>query len=274
MLLQQIHKQDQVQEHKNVLSQRAIITLTNRWDKVNSSPFAYIPNERKGKVTLREAFLQNKLLGEFASSYVRKLLSRASYNQKLDHWTNQKSFLFAGFGKGYDSNFVSEANKAGLRIVCIDVSSVACREAKVFFEKEWGNFSAEALVQKPLVIQGEIRTTLLAPHLVDLEIFSTKVFYFCRTLTCLSKRSAKIVLENIGKLFSETCDPKKEKRLVIISAMKDHNPNRVGKASKLYFLNEILAFFKKGAGRVVEATDEETHRYFDQVYSAVTIKCT
>ncbi len=271
-LMKQI--QEPVQSQKLILSQQHIQQLAIRWDARNADPLAYVPHEKRGIISVEDAILENKKLGEFASGYRKRLFAKASMPQKFVHWTEQKSFLFAGFGGGYDSGFVAEADKAKLRIVCLDVSPVACANAKINLEEQWEAITPSAFTQKPLVVQAEIRSTFLQPEHAAFDMSSVVVFDFCRTLTCLSKKSAKIVLGAIGRLFSESFDPNKEKRLIVISAMRDYNPTRVTKTSKMYYVQDLLAVLKKESGRTVDAVNESTHTYFDQVYTAMTMKCT
>lgn len=265
----------QVQRQHQGLSQKHIQRQATIWDIRNSEEDAYVPSELKGIVSTYEAVEENALLGRFHDNYMEELFSETSSQQSASNYVEKNDFFYAGYGQAYDGHTVAPAQRAGLRTVCLEISPKTCTKAEVDLANQYVKIPVCGMAYpEPLVIQGEIRSFLINPEVYEYDTQSIKVIAFCRTLTCLSGVSAKIVLECVGDLFSEQKDPEKSKRLVITSAMRDHNPHRKGKTSKLYTIDEIVSRVKKGAGCAVEAVNLDQHIYFDQVYTAMTLKCT
>ena len=263
-------------EQVQKLSQSYQEKLGRKWDRIVSDPFAFTPHEKRSVVSQEEVEFENRKLGEFASNHLDRYFRATTYNDYLRRIQNKSKIVAVGFGRDYDSGWVSKADYSGLEVWWIDVSTVACQMAKESMDREHLSIMKTGkgmLSPRPVVKQGEIRSVLLDPSSVGLNLAEVEMWYFCRTLTCLSETSARIVLRQIGlSHFSEKFDLLGHNRLEIVSAMKDHNLDRKGNQSKLYKIKDILKQIEFGAGRSVVAEYEELHLYFDQVYSAITIR--
>jgi hypothetical protein len=262
------------QNLKLALSYR--LRLEKKWDKVVSNRYAFVPSELKNTARWSQVRKENSDLGNFATQYLIKNYFTTSEITALENLKAEKTIVAVGFGRNYDSHWLHEAMEAGLKTVWVDVSSVACEKARTSMQEQYdgirGDWEARRIV--PQVVQAEIQTLLADPEEYKAQFafdFSkVAVWYFCRTLTCLSARSARTVLQLIGAYsFSK---PSAATKLCIISAFKDENPKRVGTTSKLYFKKDILQMLQKGTERPLEIVNDERHTYFSQIYSAITIQ--
>lgn len=249
--------------------------LRKRWNRVVNDFLAFIPHEEKGRITASEAIERNSQLGEFGSERIRRICRCSTPKDMARRMREERKIVAVGYGRGYDARWLKEAVFAGFQVWWIDVSDLSCNMATSDMKAQFDELSS-ALNQPqlaPVVKQGEIRSVLADPSSIGLDLSSVEIFYFCRTLTCLSVRSAKAVLCQTGYFsLSREMNFDRTNAIEIVSAMRDHNPTRIGHTSKLYYKKEILAHIQRGAGCPVEIVDEDSTTYFDQVYTAMTIR--
>ena len=248
--------------------------LTKKWNKIVADfEEAFVPHERKGKVDFTEVFAQNRNLGEFASQRQKQNFRQSTREDRLRRIVGKKKVVGVGYGRGYDSLSLEESVLAGFELLWIDVSDVACDIAKSDLMEQFERLRSQGVHSNPVVKQGEIRSILANPGSIGLDLSTVEIWCFCRTLTCLSEKSAKIVLQQLGRAsLSQEADPEGNNRIELVAAMRDDNPNRIGKDSKLYTRESILDNVARGAGRSVEATCESQCKYFDQIYTGMSIR--
>lgn len=247
--------------------------LNKKWNKIVNDPFAFTPHEKRGVASLDEVVQQNLDLGQFASAHLKKVLNKRTFADLSHRMRKHKKIVAVGYGRGYDSNWLKEAIFSGYEIWWIDVSDLACKMAEEDMKAQYEKIvPREVSYPKPIIKHGEIQSILADPAQIDLNLSSVEIWYFSRMLTCMSERSMRLVLQWIGaSSFSPDVDEKKKNKIVIVGAMRDYNPDRVGKSSKLYFIRQILKLLSYGAGRPLIVVDEAHHMYFDQICTAMTI---
>jgi hypothetical protein len=246
--------------------------LRVRWNGVVTDPFAFIPHEKKGKVTVTEALEQNNWLGGFAGERIRRICRLSTPEDITRRVRDKRKILAVGYGRGYDGLWLKEAVSAGFQVWWIDVSDVSCDMATADMKAQYASLQDQKGLT-PTVKQGEIRSVFADPSSIGLDLSSVEIFYYCRTLTCLSVRSAEVVLCQTGYFsLSREMNNDRKNAIEIVCATRDYNPTRIGHTSKLYYIKEILAHIARGAGCPVEIVDEESTKYFDQVYTAMTIR--
>jgi len=77
----------------------------------------------------------------------------------------------------------------------------------------------------------------------------------------------------MGQSLTEEKDPGKEKRVVLVNPLRDHNPERQTRSSISLSRNQILGTLRWWAGRPLEVEFEEHYIYFGhRIYTAMTIK--
>lgn len=243
----------------SVINQR---NLSRIWDNRVADPLAFIPHEFRDVLTPKEAMRENLALGDFGINYLRSELLSSKFS-------NEEKIVAVGYGKGYDSLWLKEATEAGLATWWIDVSETAYKWATRDVQNQWRRIGM--IGPSPTVKQGEIRSVLANPSSVDLDTDSIVIWYSCRTLGCLSRRSAKIVLQKMGESLGRESDPLKNHKIITINALRDDNPSRVGKTCSLPSEREILSNIRRGSGRTVKIYNSSSHYYFDQKYRAITI---
>lgn len=123
----------------------------------------------------------------------------------------------------------------------------------------------------------EIQSLLAEPHHVELDLTSVEVWYLCRLLNCLSTKSAKIVLQEIGRTALAP-GPNSSKRgaVIIINALlSDQNPSvdtcGVPATSITRSKRMIMANLALGAGCPVEPRYVEYYDYFGKLVTAMTV---
>ncbi len=263
--------------------------LRKMWNKRLRNPYAFTPYSERGRVTVEQAVEENVRFGSFAADYMWRAIGRVAPGDeasRLERWAERRKIVGVGFGKKYDSQWLKEVSEVGMETWWIDISDFACRLAKKDLKAQWKNVlkdirpseekdtieSREKLPYPPKVVCGEIRSILADPELVRLDLDSVDIWYFCRLLGCLSNSSMEMVLERVGEVsLSSLADPHRKKAVVVINALKDHNPDAVEKTTTVRTKQEILEKLSAGAGRPVQAFNEEYYQYFSKKITAMTI---
>jgi uncharacterized SAM-dependent methyltransferase len=179
-----------------------------------------------------------------------------------------KDIVAVGYGKGYDSKWMAEATEADLHVCWVEVSDVSCRWADADIDEQYDKLvSAGFSAVTPEVICGEICQILKDLDSYELRRGSVGVWYFSRTLGCLSAEEAKFVLEKVGSLLSEG------DRIVIVNALQDCNTELIDKTctSNLFPRAMLLDHIAYGAGHPVCVYDEMSFQYFKKNVSALSI---
>ncbi len=251
--------------------------LKNFWDKKVRDPYAFVPHELKGKISEELAREENVALGRFSTDFLKEVL-RDVRAITIERRRNERNKIASiGYGCGYDSTgenrWLRYAAEANLETVWIDVSEVAYAEAYRKLQKEYVELQAENTycgVAKPQIICGDIHRVLFEGF--DFPFKLIEMWYLCRIVGCLSKKSAPFVLQSIGESLSVDCDEFNTHRIIIINAFLDDNPKRVTQTNTLYRKSLVLKNLEVGANRPVVPYAEDTYRYFDQTYRAIAIK--
>lgn len=248
--------------------------IGKEWDKMNASPLAYIPHNLFNKVSEKDAKLRNNKLGRFASDYFVKVIKQGPVKSGIVRVSDLESIIEFGPGRGYSSGWIRGAIEYGYKPILIDVSEFACELMEEKSRKmNWSSTNPFSLA--PSVRSGEIQSILADPEEIDADILmQVKFCFLCRVLGCVEVDNlAKTVLELLGQMFfSSERDPEKTKRVVIVNAFSDHNPGIVEMTSKLLSKEFILSNAERGAGRNLEIVNEQFHKYYTKVVSAITLK--
>jgi hypothetical protein len=272
---------------KNVLiqelSNRLALTIAQKdklrvlWNKRVRDPLAFVPTEKKRGVTKEKAHQVNLSFGEFAGGYLKSVLRRRALLYQLPaSQTRTRKILAAGWGKGYDGAYraawLKEAYELGLEVWWVDVSDFACKLANRELAKQYAALPLELKkFLSPRVIEEEIRSFLVNSESVGLDLDTVEISYMSRTLGCLDLESAKVVLSQLGTTLRLEADPTKRRAIVLVLALSDDNPNHTCYTSLTLERRWILEKIENGADRPVKACYEACYRYWDQVYTAMTI---
>lgn len=264
------------------LSLRYQQKLGKLWDKIILDPYSFSPREKKGQVTIEEITYQNSMMGRFAAKQIRRVCEQCTRDDIVRHIFNANLFLAVGFGQGWDSgknedpytDWLEDVTGVGLQTYWLDVSSEACKLAVEKTSRSWACIDKSQMIacpQAPVVKKGEIRSVLLDPSTVELNLARVEVLYLCRTLFALSKRSAKIALQIMGECLSDDKDDQKNKRIILINPLSDDNPQRITENSISLSRKMILSNLNRGAQRRLRV-EYDYHRYFGRLYTAMTIQ--
>ncbi len=273
---------NQRQTTELALSLRTQQKMDKEWTRRIKDPLAFAPHELRGTVTESKVIEENTKLGTFSTDRLCTIFMSSTLDEVRERMEKNKVAVGVGWGKAYDWQWYRAATLAGYRVCWIDVCQLACIEARktlgddryLILQGEDRERAWKASRSEPIVYHGEIRSILADPNPKKLgfELKDVELWYFCRTLTCLSKPSAQIVLRLLGELsLSETANPHKKNRIEIVSAFKDDNPFRKSKTSNLYTVKKILRDLQYGAQRPIHAINQSTHEYFDQIYRGISI---
>ncbi len=260
------------------LSEAKQAELRKLWNDRLTQPLVFVPREMKESgLDPTQARRENVLLGKFATNYTKKVISRIT--RKLDiqrRLETCRKILAVGYGRGYDSKWLLKAVRAGLQTYWVDVSSVASLWATTDMQNQFRaiEHSTPSIQQDPQVLTLEIQSLLAEPARSGISLRSVEMWYLCRLLNCLPTKSAKIVLQEIGRVsFSRWNKSSRKNAVIIINALSDHNPvddgccgTSIRRSKKM-----ILANLSLGAGRPVEARYEKHHDYLGKLVTAMTI---
>jgi hypothetical protein len=257
--------------------------LQKVWDERLLDPMVMTPRELlESGINAMQCLTANNQFGSFASSYLKEVI--AFSKSRLSRYPIfTKKILAIGYGRGYDSDWLKEALEAGLMPWWIDVSRVAIEFAQTDIrsqlQKARSTGVASQVRLKDIVHQGEIRTVLCTPEILDLDLESVQTWYLCRLISCLSRRSAKIVLQEIGKSLSEDWDIWKDNQIVIIAAYREDNPSIKSRSddkkrtAELFTRRMVMSNIRRGAGRPTVALNEKKFAYFGvKICTALTIR--
>ena len=198
--------------------------LSRKWDERLKDPLAFTPSELRDQVTVLESLRENYSLGAFGAEYLASVVfSERNKNTVRRREKNRRQVVAVGYGKSYDSMWLREATLAGYHTWWIDVSQLACEWAEIDMKRQWEMMEKERheLASEPVVKQGEIRSILADPGMIGLDLDFVEVWYLCRTLTCLSWASARVVLQLLGRSLREIHDPNKQNKIILVGALAD-----------------------------------------------------
>jgi len=256
--------------------------LTKIWDKIILDQQSFVPREVRGTVGESEIVFENNQLGGFAARQIRKVCEQSSPVDIIRRQLEGRKILAIGYGQGWDSgtkqnqyaNWLPDVTDAGLQTHWLDVSGEACKLAKKQVSESWAQIytTKTALCPPPpVVMQGDLRSVLLDPSSVDLDLDQVEVFYLCRTLFALSERGARVALQIMGTCLSDDKDTEKNKRVILINPLKGDNPHRLMQKSINLSKKMILCNLCLGADRKLKVT-YDYHWYFGRRYTAMTIQ--
>ncbi|HTK33158.1 MAG TPA: hypothetical protein VL335_01270 [Candidatus Paceibacterota bacterium] len=260
------------------LAKQAEIEL--KWNKRLGDPLAFIPVEEKRKgLDPTEARKANERFGRFATTYLKKVMSYLTTEKDL--WRRRryrKKILAVGYGRGYDTQWLSKAAKIGLQTTWVDVFGLPY---SMWASTELTNQlrAMPSSLQKnmePEMVTFEIQSLLAEPKKAKLDLSSVEIWYLSRLLNCLSTSSAKAVLQEIGRLtLSQHTNPSGRGAVIIINALSDQNPNSTDgccdRTSIRRSKKMILCNLARGAGCPVEARFLRYYDFFGKYVTAMTV---
>jgi hypothetical protein len=246
------------------------------WDTRLLDLRSMVPVKKKAKLSITEARKANMQFGGRAAGYVRMDIRRLTKDLDIRRRLGSpESIVAVGYGFGYDSKWVRQATEAGFQTWWIDVSSVPWMWMTKNLQEQFAAIPqpASGSYPEPQVRTYEIQSLLADPGKVGLDVSKVGIWYLCRLLNCLSTRSAKAVLQEIGRTaLGSRSDPNKRKAVIVINALCDDNlTDTCGGTSIVRSKKMVLANISRGAGRPVEARYVRHFPYFDKQVTAMTI---
>jgi len=254
------------------LTQEQRQNLARLWNKRVLHPLAFIPHDERAHVTPEEAESQNASFGVFSTSCLKEVLGQTSKRERYNNLYSHKRVVAAGYGRGYDSNWLKEAATAGLKVLWIDVSDVATDWAWKDLQHQAGKARAEGIEVPGInVWNSELHAALRNPGMrLDLE--KVKGWFAARTLGCLSKQYKQAVpevLRIMGQSISKECDSEKTNWIVLVNAFREDNPGHQGRTSDLPRLTQVEKCLREGANREVKLETWGSYRYFTKHCRAI-----
>ncbi len=261
--------------HLKALSTAKQTEIGRLWNKRLRDPFAFVPKQNRGEgLSPTEARKTNALFGKFAAGYLKKTIARITNpSDVIRRQKKKKKIVAVGYGLGYDCMWLREATMAGFQTFWIEVSSIAWIWATTNLNNQFQDFESTLSHLRPMVKTCEIQSLLARPRESELNLASVEIWYLCRLLNCLSTQSAKIVLQEIGRVtLGPDYNSSKRGAVVIINALSDHNQidPHVG-TSIMRSKKMILSNLSRGAGCSVRARFVEHYRYFGKLVTAMTV---
>ena len=255
------------------LSLENIERLAHVWNERVSDPLAFTPSEIvESGVTPEQAIIANKQFGQFATDYLKQAFKMTTSVDRRRRIEGGKKIVAVGYGCSYDSYWLEDATLAGLETWWIDVSDKACMNAKNSLAQQVSWLAGRGInFFSPKVKWGEIRSILAEPHRIDLDLDSVEVWYLSRLISCLSIRSATIVLMGVGRTLREEVDKNKRNFIVFINALSDYNPEVSTKTSHMYSRKKVLSNIALGAERPVMFCYESSYRFWNKIVTATVI---
>ncbi len=245
--------------------------LGRTWDARIESPLAFVPTKVvEGGITAVSAIRANQELGEFAQNFLKKILNNFSEGDLERRQQKAGKVIAVGCGRGYDLHWVEQAVRANLRTIWLDVSEVACQMAAIDLNRQFEQIknSMNQSYLRPLVMKAEIRSALVDPESIGLDLGSVEIWYMCRVLGCLSARSREIVLRRLGRSLAADGSS-----IVIVGALRDDNEQYTGsKNSDLLSLKYIQSNLERGAKMDVSVVDRASCQYFGKFVTALYIR--
>ena len=261
-----------------VLSQARQIQLQLYWNEKLKDPRAFVPVAKLKELDLTEIRKGKELFGKFASDYMCWVIGLISKDSDIARRrTANKKILAVGYGYGHDyKRWPRKSVKLGLQTWCVDVSSSVWIWAHTNLSNQYKvmRHTDATLKLEPRVVTSEIQSLLADPHPHGLDVSSIEVCYLCRLLNCLSTSSAKIVLQELGRImFSSVSETAERNAVVVINALSNDNKicTCAGRTSIVRSKEMILANLRRGAGRSVEARFLKYYDYFGKKVTAMTI---
>lgn len=260
-----------------VLSPDKLEKLRIYWNEKLRDPAAFVPTAKLRQLDITEVRKGNQLFGKFACSYLKNVISRlTSTSDVLRRQSTERKIVAVGYGMGYDSKWLAKVSKAGLQTWWIEVSTTASIWAVTDLDNQLKKIPKESahLTLEPCVREFEIQSLLADPGEADLDLASVEIWYLSRLLNCLPTKSAKIVLQEIGRtMFGSTSNRSKRNAVVVVNALSDHNDvhKYCGGTSIIRSKKMILANLSYGAGCTVEPRFVKYYDYFGKHITAMTI---
>ena len=259
------------------LSKARQAMLKRMWDARLRDPLAFVPRKEKARgLSATDARKENMRLGKFAASYLKSVIRRLTDDLERRRRLDSPEIVIAiGYGYGYDSKWLRQATEAGFQTWWVDVSSRPWIWATQNLQAQYDAICRRHPVPypEPQVRTFEIQSLLADPMQAELDVGNIGIWYLCRLLNCLSTRSAKAVLQEIGRTaLGSGPDPHKRKAIVVINALCDDNiADPCGGTSTVRSKKMILANIGYGAMRPVEARFMQHYLYFGKRVTAMTI---
>lgn len=253
-----------------ILTQRQQQQQRDLWNIRVRDEKAFIPHGDRNRITEEEALLQNSAFGSFATACLKDVLRQTGSAERWERFYSHRKIVAVGWGRGHDSHWVREAALAGLQVLWLDVSDVALEWAWESLERQAREARDERIVVPGVnIVESELHTALMNPESIDLKLDEVSVWYACRVLGALIKRTVPEVLEIMGQSLSQERDSRKSNRIVLVQAFLEDNCEHQSRTSSLVRLGTVRRRLSKGAGRRVTVTTWGIYQYFGQKYRAI-----
>ena len=259
------------------ISARVVRKLAERWDVRNRILDNFLPKQLKGKLTDSEILREVARLGRFEEERFKTALPRISRDEVLGRVDTRAKALVLGVNQeATGSRVLADSAKEGLEPVFVDISRENCEKARQSLESQQEELRDRRVTHAHFqVLNAEIHNFLLGPKKFDIDLDDVKFWFFPLILGYLLPATAALSLEKAGQSLSESKNPNKSNRILLIGLWRDYNPFRQGQGRedmRYDRLRDVMARIRDGAGGPkLEMKEEKKFIYFEEVVSAITI---
>ena len=247
--------------------------LAKRWDEQNSQLDFYVPTKLKGSLKDKDILKELRKLGRFEERVIKEALRntpRPEVHSRKEE--GKKAFVFGVNHKAVGSEWLADADHAGLQTVWVDISRIACRDVRVSLEAQKLKLQQKGIARPTYhVVESEIRNFLLDTPDYGHDLDDARLWIIPMTLGYLGDTTASLLLEEGGRSLSEDRDENKHNRLIVIGQLRDYNLDGDNPLVRYYRWRDIQARVRHGAGRNIEVCNESKLIYFGEVVTALTI---
>jgi hypothetical protein len=243
------------------------IDLQRKWDAKLKQRWPFAPSAlvKTGVVDDVNYRHENLLFGNFCSSYLSLELHqlRRRLTERSLHWGTIVGF---GIGEADEAGlgFVDLANQLNMQFVGYDVSEVAVRNGRRFLRKLERKATAPKAAQRNAIHHAEIEQQCVEDTFQPAEILG---IYAARFVQFLPETKMVQVMNRLGKFLE-----RRGRVIVLVHPLPEDNIDIPWNTSVPYSWEELRTPLQKGLDGLLEISRAHKCRYYNQIYTAMTLQ--
>jgi len=262
--------QQLVQEHR-MLPFDDEEELCQLWDLGHEDPKYGAPEEDRDNYTPEEVKAELAKVSLFADTQADKIadepLSAEEVVYRLEH---DKVAFLAPYGEGEDARkSVRRSVKAGLRLLCVDVSNKSAALGNIDLGNQWKELEEEGYRHPcPSIVRAEIGRLLSVPAQIDwgntrlVDVEQVAYSQICRGFEYFSESTRTIVAQSIGETLNKRFDPHKTNRALFIERKSVLNT----------IFRSVKAIIRHAADRPIHLEELQTISFFSDSLVALKLQ--